>query len=296
MTTRFKIVIAVSALFVMAGIGEAMATLHQEDMQYGVGDSWEFRRTDESGMVMVFSVEVTGEDKIQIEGDEYEVFVARGSGYIEEIGNLGDFSLVDGSSSVEVTFYNAKDYAEGARKTVFEMSFQLQDTNGGTVYQYQGHSETTDKIMSGARPEVVSEGTTWSLTIHENETETTIFSGGNFGEGEPETTNDENTYTTNYECLGTKSVTVSAGTFETYEIKETTLGEQGNYTLSYLSENVKREVKSVDYNANDQILSIMELLSYDVAKVESEATPGFGFLLAVSALMALLVLMNKQRC
>jgi hypothetical protein len=91
-------------------------------------------------------------------------------------------------------------------------------------------------------------------------------------------------------------VTVSAGTFDTYEIKETTLGEQGNYTLSYLSDEVKREVKSVDYNANDQILSIMELLSYDVIKVENGETPGFGFLLAVSAFMAMLILMKKHRC
>ena len=40
-----------------------------------------------------------------------------------------------------------------------------------------------------------------------------------------------------------KTVTVTAGTFETYEVRQTTLGEQGNYSLSYLSSETKRDVK-----------------------------------------------------
>jgi len=295
MKTIWFLTLALSIALFMSLIGEATAVVNHEDLEFLIGDSWEFRNTDESGMNMAFSVEVTGEDKVQIDGIEYEVFIARGSGSIEEAGDIGSYELVPGSSNLEVTYYDAKDYDEGARKTIFEMSFQLQDTSDGTVYTFASYSENTETIISGSRPYEISPGVTWSLTIKEVETETTLFSGGYIGDGEPETTWANRTKTINYECIGMKSVTVTAGTFETYEIKKTTLGEQGNYTLLYLSSTVKRDVKSVDYNTQGEMLSILELLSYDVKTIKNEDTPGFETVSILLGLTTVLIIIHSRK-
>ena len=295
MKTIWFLTLALNIALVMSLIGEAMAVVNYEDLEFSVGDSWEFRNTDESGMNMAFSVEVTGEDKVQIDGIEYEVFIARGSGSIEEVGDIGSYELVLGSSNLEVTYYDAKNYNEGARKTIFEMSFQLQDTSDGTVYTFASYSENTETIISGSRPYEISPGVTWSLTIKEVEAETTLFSGGYIGDGEPETIWTNRTKTINYECIGMKSVTVTAGTFETYEIKKTTLGEQGNYTLLYLSSTVKRDVKSVDYNTQGEILSILELLSYDIKTIKNEDTPGFETVSILLGLTTVLIIIHSRK-
>ena len=287
-------VLLLSTIVLLSGTG--LAVLDRDDLKKAVGDKWEFRNTEEDGMIMLFTMEVTGEDKIEIDEETYDVHIARAAGGIEDVGEIDtDLSLVEGSDMMELTVYYSKD--DTAQKTIMDFAFELRDETDGTVVEYALQSISTEKLTSGAYPDLIDVGTTWSLTVEETVNQTTTISGGFFGEGEPVHDEWTTTKTINFECLSIKSVTVSAGTFETYEIKKTVVGEQGNYSMEYISPEVKREVKSVDYDNDDQILSIMELISYNVAdKDEGNGdTPGFEFVLLVAAIISITLLGRRHK-
>ncbi len=282
-----------SSMILLSGTG--FAALDRDDLTKAVGDKWEFRNTEEDGMITLFTIEITGEDKIEIDGGTYDVYIAHGEGEIEDVGEIDpDLSLVEGSDILELTVYYSKD--DTAQKTITDFTFELEDETDGTVFGYSTQSISTEKLISGAHPDFVDVGDTWSLTVEETVNQTTTISGGIFGDGEPSYYNDTTTTTINFECLSEKSVTVTAGTFDTYEIEKTVVGEQGNYSLEYISPEVKREVKSVDYDNADQILSIMELISYKIAdKDDGNGTPGFEFALLVAVIIGITLLKRRNK-
>ena len=270
-----------------------IAALNRDELTKEIGDKWQFRNTQEDGTIMLFTLEVTGEDKIDIEGQQYDVLIARGDGEIEDMGEIDpDLELVEGSVVFEIIFYYSKD--ETAQKSIFDIGFDLKDITDETVYDYEMQSISTETLISGGHPDIINVGDTWSLTVKEIENETMTITGGIF-QGNPYFDEITTTSTINYECLSKKSVTVTAGTFETYEIKKTAVGDL-NYSLEYVSPKVKREVKSIDYDENDQIISIMELISYEVTKKGGEnGTPGFELVIILGSLIFALILIRKNR-
>jgi hypothetical protein len=295
---RIVFVTACALLFslIMLLSGTGFAALDRDELTKAVGDEWEFRNTEKDGMISLFTIEVTGEDKIEIDEDTYDVYIARGDGEIEDVGEIDpDLSLVEGSDLLEITVYYSKD--ETAQQSIMDFTFELEDETSGTIYEYSLQSISTEKLTSGAYPDIIDVGTTWSLTVKETINQTTTISGGIFGDGEHAYYNDTTTSTINFECLNEKSVTVTAGTFNTYEIQRTVVGEEGNYSLEYISPEVKREVKSVDYDNDDQILSIMELISYAVVEKDDEngGIAGFELIVIIGAVAMILILRNIRK-
>jgi hypothetical protein len=175
------------------------------------------------------------------------------------------------------------------------ISFQVEHTTGA-IYNFSLESENTKRVISGAHPDVIEVGASWSLTAEEKETDTSTLSGGIFGEGEPSTDYTNKTVTINYECIDRNSVTVTAGTFDAYEIRETEVGESGNYSIKYISSETKGEVKSIDYDKDGTILSISELVSYDVTAVTNGNgdTPGFELVILFGA-VAIIGLLKRWK-
>jgi hypothetical protein len=292
--------LAVMLSFVLTAIvissGTAAAGLNTDDMEWMTDDSWQYRITDEEGLVRLLSYRITGEDIIEIDGTNYDVHVVAVTGNVEDVGEgfLPNTNFIEGTDIITATFYRSKD-DDITQKVVGTISFQVEDT-AGTIYNFSLESENTKRVISGARPDVIEIGSSWSLTVEEKETDTSTLSGGIFGEGEPSTEYTNNTGTTNYECIGKNSVTVTAGTFDAYEIRETEVSESGNYSIKYISSETKSEVKSIDYDKDGTILSISELISYDVTAVADENgdAPGFEPILMIIAI-GIIILINHRR-
>jgi hypothetical protein len=289
-------ILAIVLSFVLSAMimlpGTTTAELNTDDMEWMIGDSWEYRITGEEGLVRLVSYDIIGENTVEIDGINYDVHVVDITGSVEDIGEgfIPSTTFVEGTDIITATLYRSKN-DEITQKLVGTISFQVEHTVG-TIYNISLESDNTKKVISGGHPDVIEVGASWSVTIEEKETDTSTLSGGIYGEGEPSTEYTNKTGTTNYECIDKKSVTVTAGTFEAYEIRETEVGESGNYSIKYISSETKGEVKSIDYDKDGTILSISELVSYDVTAVTNGNgdTPGFelAILICAVAVMGLL--------
>jgi hypothetical protein len=159
---------------------------------------------------------------------------------------------------------------------------------------------TITSVISGDAPETIDVGTNWVETILSETTTTTTISGSVYdaiipGYTNTTTTNSSTTNTYNYECTSQKSITTAAGTFDTYEIRRNIVGEEG-YLLQYLAADVKGEVKEVQYDNDGTIVSLIELISYDVASNSSTPTktPGFELVIVVCSI-AMIFLWKRKR-
>ncbi|MDH7517135.1 MAG: hypothetical protein QHH19_02155 [Candidatus Thermoplasmatota archaeon] len=228
------------------------------------------------------------------------------NGEIESINNIESgedlsFVFVKDSGTVTGTIYLAKD--SDTTKTVQNIEYQLKEETTDTVINQTINSVTISRVISGEKPDVIDIGTNWVYTI-KTETTTTITESGSFydeyiepGYTNTTTTTSNSTDTTNYECLGKKTITTAAGTFETYEIKVRQVGQQG-YTLQYISPKVKEDVKQIMYDNEESMISLKELISYDVASSTSSETngktPGFELVIVLCS-VAIILYLNRKR-
>jgi len=287
------------------------AQIKKEDMTWSIGDKWEFRYTTISkGMTMIFriDIEIKNETTIDIDGVNYEVFVADLDGEVETIDNIESgsenlsFVFVKDSGRVTGKLYMAKD--SDTTKTIQNIEYQLKEETTDTVINQTINLITISRVISGEKPDIIDVGTNWVYTTKTETTTTTTVSGSFYDEYiEPgytntTTTTSNSTETTNYECLGKKTITTAAGTFETYEIKINQVGQQG-HTLQYKSSKVKEDVKQIIYDNDGSMISLKELISYDVASSTtsgtSEKTPGFELVIILFSIAFILLWKRKTK-
>lgn len=303
---RGEIIIGLVLMLMLSSLtiisGNVSAEIKKEDMTWSIGDKWEFRYTILSGgatMVFKMVIETTGESVVEIDGVNYEVFVAELDGEMEAITAV-NLSLVDDSSTITGTLYAAKD--SDTTKTVEDMTYQLKEKTTGTIVNQKINIVTISRVISGEKPDVIDIGTNWVYTVKTETTTITTVSGSFYDNyyAEPGYTNtttatESNTETMNYECTGKKNITTTAGAFETYEVNGSQVGQQG-YTLRYISPIVKEDVKDITYDHEGTVISLLELISYDVAMASSPTpkTPGFELAIVLCSI-AIILLWKRKR-
>jgi hypothetical protein len=306
MPMRREMIIGLVLMLVLSSLtiisGNVSAEIKKEDMTWSIGDKWEFRYTILSGgttMVFKMAIETTSESVVEIDGVNYEVFVAELDGEMEAITAV-NLSLVDNSSTITGTLYAAKD--SDTTKTVEDIMYQLREETTGTIVNQKINIVTISRVISGEKPDVIDIGTNWVYTVKTETTTITTVSGSFYDNyyAEPGYTNttsatENNTETINYECTGKKNINTTAGTFETYEIEGRQVGQQG-YTLRYISPIAKEDIKDITYDNDGNIVSLAELISYDVATASSPTpkTPGFELAIVLCSI-AIILLWKRKR-
>ena len=307
---RREIIIGLVLMLVLSSLtiisGNVSAEIKKEDMTWSTGYKWEYRYTTITiatniTTILKMTIKITGESVIEIDGIDYNVFVAELTGEVEAV-NIpksvnSNFSLVEGST-IDGTLYIAKENDE-TTKTVQNVKYQVREGTTGTLLNQTSTATTFSRLISGGKPDVIDVGTTWNSTI-KSETTATITLSGSFYDilyGEPgytntTTTTGGSTETINYECTNKKTITTAAGTFETYEIEQSKVGGQG-YTLQYLSSTVKGEVKDITYDNEGTAISLIELISYDMPS-SSNGTPGFELAIVLCSI-AIILLWKRKR-
>ena len=278
------------------------------------GDKWEYRYTlSNAGMDMVITAysEVIGENTIEIDGTNYDVYVLQVSGTIESVemdtSSSGvNFSFVDDYSSHTGTIYLSK--ISSTSKQILNMRFKLLEDLTDKTLDYDITSTIINKEIFGGKPEFINVGSSWVSTIASEETQTMTMSGAFFdffyGEGYTNTTTGKTntTVTKNYECLSEESTSVTAGPFDTYKIRSGAVGD-ASYSLEYFSTDVKNKVKIVSYDDEGTMTSLTELLSYDLTSGTSDGesksgkdngTPGFELIIFVSSI-AIFILFKRKK-
>jgi len=300
-TIGLVLMLVLSSLTIISG--NVSAEIKKEDMTWSIGDKWEYRYTTvnpNQTTIFKMTAETTGESTVEIDGINYDVFVAELTGELETVDITSPFiaSLVQGST-INGTSYVVRENDE-TTKTVQNLEYQLINETGKFLNFTQTIVSIT-RAISGGKPDVIDVETNWVSTIKTITTTTTTFSGSYFDYYQPgytntTTTTDTKTETFNCTCTGKENITTTAGTFETYEIRRTEVGEQG-YLLQYLSSAVKGEVKDITYDhEGGTVISLLELISYDVATASSPTpkTPGFELAIVLCSI-AIILLWKRKR-
>jgi len=291
-------------------LGTVSAEQKKEDMDKSIGDKWEYRYTsiaEDITMVFTMSIEITGETVVEINGVNYAVFEAVLDGTIESYTFPSTFgiTLIEDSALIDGTLYVTKNTYDETSKMIQNMEFILNYEEGDLEVNSNVTSVITSAVTSGESPDIIDIGTNWVLTTQSEKTTTTAVYGSFYDtymeEGYTNTTTvtESNIRTTNYECIGEKTMTTPAGTFETYEIKKSEVQLGGEtYSIFYASDETKDVVKSIDYDSEGSIIGITELISYDVGSgspsTSQDKTPGFELILVFSALAFILFFRRKR--
>jgi hypothetical protein len=305
---RKKIIFSVVVMLMFSSLslmtGNATAALQRDDMAWTIGDEWELRYTTSSAnLTMIFTMKatVTGESQFEIDGVTYDAYMCALTGNLESVNMplVLNLSLAEGSI-ITGTLYVSKENDE-ITKTTQNMDYGLMEETTDKFLNFTQTVITITQVISGQAPETIDVDTNWVETIESDTTTTTTISGSFYdafiqpGYTNTTTTNSTTTNTYNYECTSQKSITTAAGTFQTYEIRRNIVGEQG-YLLQYPAAEVKSDVKEVQYDNNGNIISLIELISYDVASNSSTTTktPGFELVIVVCSI-AMILLWKRKR-
>jgi hypothetical protein len=256
------VVIIVVAIVVVGGIfymvskgGDGAQGLRASDLEPKIGDKWQFKITRENGVSMLMNLEAKRLENRVLGESIHEVYVMDASASLENWGSLLS-SLPEGvfivSSNVSINAYQGVDEISNEMITDFALVF----TYSGSTFNLEIRTENLFELLSGGFPDTIRVGDTWSTTQREKDNTIETINGV----GTPQSS--EAILTMDYECTGTQNVTVQAGTFYCYVIRQTVVGVEG-YSLYYYSSKTKKPVKSVEYR-NGNITEQIELLSYDV--------------------------------
>ena len=193
------------------------ATESFEKSPLAIGDKWTSRLSDSSKDVYSATVELVGDDTLNVGSYSYNVFDAKIS-----MLDLEDFLIYNMGADFETSYVkdSAKLEYSGCIEKIsqdivqydIELSFKIKDEND-TIYDCQVHTIDNVELISKT-PETIVVGSTWTEITKTNSTTTSTIDSV---PQDPEIS--ETTETYNCECLGKKTVTASGKTFDTYEIK-----------------------------------------------------------------------------
>ena len=223
-----------------------------EQPTYSVGDRWKYSfdfRMSGLGMLGTLTEVVTD---VSYEISQF------GAGYkCYELGGIGS-GTVYGENITGTWAITGKDYYSKQDQNYVQSSSTTEFT---FTYAGTGHS-MTQMIVTKYNPPLganlgfpLTTGKSWSSASTKTSTTTTTFDGK---------TNQETNSTilfNNYYVLKTESTAVSAGTFETFAVKETDL--DGTAIEYYYSPKVGSDVKQLSYDNTGALQGSLELLEYD---------------------------------
>ena len=253
-------------------------------------------------MMMTWETEFTLYfDDLMDDGDGKEDVVV-----VTTIWKMESWELDDGSS---LSQFNTKDIkVVNQERTNMNMTFNQHENQTMLWATTIIESETETISTSGASPDEYKVGSMWTTSETTRETGTErdrMCENGETDdcEWEVEEIDEEETLTYTSEVLREVSVTTSAGTYETLEIKDTEEGDDpGNYTLIYVS---KRgiPVKMTMYDEGEVIIN-MQLADYHISAWESQPLeeddsligdlPSLSFILSISSI-ALIAIVRRVR-
>lgn len=200
--------------------------------------------------------------------------------------------------------FNGQMYApiEGNKTKVdYSMETQFGSSLYDLTFYYSASMLSIEEKLFDDEPSVIEIGSNWTeISKTEGiETKTMIIDGVN--QEKVENTLIDKMETTKYECIGEETVNVTAGTFDTYIIKEIVEGET-NYTIGYYDKITKIPVKLVEYDENDiSTNSEMELISIDLSyspesgEDNGDGMPGFECIMLFIAISAVFILHKKRK-
>ncbi len=216
-----------------------------------MGNVWIYKITDNDfgsgSMTMVVTSEsylYDGDEvavvDIEFEFDEYsddvnEVYYDKGDGTGTGFIRKSDFELVN----VE-----------------FELNIKVKYDNDDDWINMRMEGRTS-YTTTGNIPYEIKEGLSFSIE-EKSDDDMKIYLNGELVDED----SSDGTYTKNYEVLGKKEITVPAGTFECYEIRVDTVG-QDTYALHYYCPEFNMNIKSVEYEGS-QLMTMEELESYSI--------------------------------
>ena len=97
-------------LFSCVSLSVAPEELFAEELEWAVGDKWNYQITSQSGRTLHVSHEIIGEGTQSIDGFPHDVFIINISGFITDMGDMPlNMELVPGTSSITGVMYRAKD-------------------------------------------------------------------------------------------------------------------------------------------------------------------------------------------
>ncbi len=256
------IVAAAGGYIAMSGDGgggtDGSQGLDIDDLRPSIGDEWKYKMTTNDNMVLEMDLKVENSEIVSFDNYSAEAYVATSEITFDNLGNILPAGATLSSKNGTFTMYIEND-PTGSSKTI--ISFTISGSVGAESFTTSYDSTETTYVISGESPDTINVGDSWESTVKKIENKTTIVTVG----GEPyqeRTSYSESEETMNYEVLDTETVTVSAGTFDTYKVKNKISGSD-NYTVNYYSSKAKQPVKSISYS-NGETTQVMELISYDV--------------------------------
>lgn len=267
-----------SALLISIPHSATPTELFAEELEWTIGDTWNYKVTFQSGRDLRLSHEIIDEGYQRIDGVSYEVFILNISGIIADIGNTMplNMKIVPGTSSITGVMYHAKD--DTAQKTIMNMTAHLRGDPNDTLYSYSVNEERCEYLSEGIPPPIIDVGTVWNITRIEKVNRSTIISGGHYGNGYLYTNNTHRQIHLTNLCVEKKIQPVAAGNFSVYKIRRTDKDTPGNYSLYFLSPLIKREILLLDFLAGEPFIphQTTELLKgYNVSSAPTSLTALF---------------------
>jgi hypothetical protein len=256
---------------------------------YQLGDYWEYNIEeyyDDYDMDGSMRLEVTGWENVRVSGTVYETTVLTQTG-------SGTFSGSGSGVSMDGTWEstgkaNLQTSNDEMIVNVLDLSMEGTLTFwGGTYdYEYTAHNETTYNLIVDTKASSLSQGDLGTCECIVTYEETTHMEAN----GNSEDSSEDGTYheETIYNCSRMETVTVVAGTFETYVVNVSY--SDGSYLLDWQSERVGAPVKGEEYNADGELVVSTELTSYRFGQKATETEDNrllgisydrFGFCLLV---------------
>ena len=273
-----------------------------------------------------FRIEITGKGETVFDGETVNYFVMMMTWeteftlYFDDLMDDGDgkedvvvvttiwkmesWELDDGSS---LSQFNTKDIkVVNQERTNMNMTFNQHENQTMLWATTIIESETETISTSGASPDEYKVGSMWTTSETTRETGTERDRMCEDGETddcewEVEEIDEEETLTYTSEVLREVSVTTSAGTYETLEIKDTEEGDDpGNYSLMYISER-GIPIKMTMHEEGEVIMN-MQLTDYHISAWESQPLeeddsligdlPSLSFILSISSI-ALIAIVRR---
>jgi hypothetical protein len=251
-------------LYVYIGIiGNSMGAIYQ------LGDYWEYNleeHYDDLNMDGTFRLEVTGWENVADGGKVYEttVFTMTGSGTFS--GSGSGFTM-DGTWNS--TGRSCRQISNDEPiEDVTEITMEGTITSWGSTFDYTStvYNETTYDLIIDEKASTLSQGDLGrSESIVTYEQNAHFEAAGNTNDdSENGTFHHEKTYN----CTRMETVTVIAGTFETYVVRVSYT--DGSYLLDWQSEKTGAPVKEEKYNSEGELVASTELTAYRFGRKATE--------------------------
>lgn len=245
----FLIIVSFSLSFL-----SAISTVHSEVAQsgYSMGDTRKYSldsHVSGLGMLGTLTFGVTGvSNEISYSGTDYECY---------EISSYGS-GTVYGQNITGLWTITAKDYYVKQSQGYLQSS----STTDFTYTLFSTSHHLTQTITTSYNPplgadseQTLSAGASWSAVSTKTTTTATTLDGNTTQKTGSEALNN------NYFVLRTESTTVSAGTFDTFVIKETDF--DGSSFEYYYSPKVGFDVRELSYDSSGTLEATIEMLEYN---------------------------------